>query len=103
MSTEIRGVPRRIPIDLLVGRTVRDDTNQSVGRIQEFRVNVRGNDWVVTDFVLGVGGLLERLNVGVTLILGGKINRKIARAEQIDITDPKHPRLTCPREALRDA
>lgn len=95
--------PMRIPIDLLIGRTVVDRQGQSAGRIQEFRVHVRGNDWVVTDIVLGVGGLLERLHVGVTLIVGGITRRTLARADQIDITDPTHPRLTCAREDLRDA
>jgi len=80
-----------MPIDLLVGRTVVAGNGQSVGRIHEFRVDVRGKDWVVTEVVLGVGGLLERLNVGIKLIVGGKVGRKIATVDQIDITDPKHP------------
>jgi hypothetical protein len=102
--TSKAGAPTiRMPIDLLLGRTVVASNGQSVGRIQEFRVDVRGSDWVVTDVVLGVGGLLERLNVGLKLIVGGKVGGKVARVDQIDITDPTHPRLTCAPEDLRDA
>ena len=103
MTMGARAPAIRMPIDLLVGRTVVAGNGQSVGRIHEFRVDVRGKDWVVTEVVLGVGGLLERLNVGIKLIVGGKVGRKIARVDQIDITDPKHPRLTCALEDLRDA
>ena len=103
MTSDAGARPMRMPIDLLVGRTVLDSKGQSVGRIHEFRVKVRGTDWVVTDVLIGVGGLLERLHVGVSLILGRTTSRQIARADQIDITDPRHPRLTCAREDLRDA
>jgi hypothetical protein len=91
-----------LPVDQLVGRVVLDRDGQSAGRIEELRCEVRDSNWVVTEYVLGMGGLLERLNVGVRLVLGGRLHRRTARADQIDLSDPDKPRLTCRRDELRD-
>jgi hypothetical protein len=92
-----------LPLDRLVGRAVVDRDGRSAGRIQECQFDVRGREWVITAYVLGVGGLLERLNVGVKLVIGARIRGMLAPAPQMDISDPEHPRLTCRREELREA
>ena len=51
------------PMDRLVGRPVVDRDGKSIGRIHELRADVNGDDWTVTHFVVGVGGLLERFGV----------------------------------------
>ena len=86
-----------LPLDHLIGRPVLDPDGRSAGRIQELRVN---GDWIVTEYVLGMGGLLERLNVGVRLLLGAAVGASTARAGQIDISDPTRPRLKCRRDEL---
>jgi hypothetical protein len=89
-----------LPLDRLIGRVVLDRNGESAGRIQELRVDVRSSSWVVTEYVLGMGGLLERLNVGLRLVLGARVKGRTARADQIDISDPARPRLTCRRDEL---
>jgi hypothetical protein len=89
-----------LPLDRLIGRVVVDKNGESAGRIQELRVEVRSSHWVVTEYVLGMGGLLERLNLGVRLVLGARVQGRVARADQIDISDPARPRLTCRRDEL---
>jgi hypothetical protein len=57
---------------------------------------------VITDYVIGVGGLLERLGVGVRMLLGLGIQRHVARADQVDIAaDLRHARLSCRADELR--
>ena len=90
-----------VRLDRLLGRRVLAGNNQPVGRVEEVRVERRGTGCVVTDYVIGVGGLLERLGVGVKLLFGIHGGGYVARWDQIDISDPDHPRLTCPVEDLR--
>ena len=93
-----------VPMDRLVGMQVIDRDGRAAGRIHEFRVDVRGTDWVITDYVIGVAGLLERLGIGVKLLLGTNIERKVAAADQLIFdADLRHARLTCRADELRSA
>ena len=94
---------RLLPLDRLVGRPVVDRNGQPAGRIEELRVETRNGEWIVVEYVLGVGGLLERLNVGLKLLLGARLRRRSAPAHRIDLSDPGSPRLTCGRDELREA
>ncbi|HEX7018467.1 MAG TPA: hypothetical protein VF159_00545 [Gemmatimonadaceae bacterium] len=89
-------------LDELLGRTVVAGNNRPVGRIEEFHATQRGDYFHVVEFVIGAAGILERLNVGFRTLFGKAGSAKIARADQIDISDPTHPRLTCSLEELRD-
>jgi hypothetical protein len=89
-------------LDQLLGRTVIAGNNRPVGRLEEFRSEQRGNYFYIVEFVIGAGGLMERLNVGVKALLGMRGRGKVARWDQIDISDPEHPRLTCSVDELRD-
>jgi hypothetical protein len=89
------------PMDLVVGRTVVDRDGESIGRIHELRADVRGDEWTVTHFVIGVGGLLERLGVAVKLIVGGSMRPYVVPVDQMDLSDPKQARVRCARSELR--
>ena len=102
MPPDVGFARNRLPVDRLLGRRVLDRDGQSAGRIQELRVDVR-DAWRVTTYVLGVGGLLERLHIGLTLLLGGRVRAKVVRADQVDLSDPERPRLTCGRDELPSA
>lgn len=93
MSAELR-------LDRLLGREVLAGNNRRVGRIEEVRATVRGGDCEIDAYVLGVAGLLERLGLGVKMLVGMRGEGYVARWDQIDLTDPDHPRLTCPVEEL---
>lgn len=90
-----------VRLDQLVGREVLAGNNRRVGRLQEFRAEVRDGACVVTEMVIGVAGLLERLGLGVKMILGKTGGGFVARWDQIDLSDPVHPRLTCSVADLR--
>jgi hypothetical protein len=87
-------------LDQLLGRTVVAGNNRSIGRLEEFRCEQRGDDFHIVQFVIGGAGLMERLNVGFRALFGMSGGGKIARWDQIDISDPVHPRLTCPVDEL---
>jgi hypothetical protein len=88
-------------LERLLGRQVLARDNHRVGRLEEFRTETQGSDSVITEYVIGVAGLFERLGVGIKLLFGRRGGGHVARWDQIDITDPDHPRLTCPVEELR--
>ena len=102
MNTRSRQpVARTVRLEHLLGRQVLARNNRPVGRLEEFRVEVHNGTWRVTEYVIGQAGLLERLGVGLRLVLGLRIGGHVARWDQIDISDPDRPRLTCAVEELR--
>jgi hypothetical protein len=92
---------RELRVDGLLGRRVFARNNQRVGRLEEFRAEDREDGWVIAEYVIGVAGLLERLGVGVKRLFGGKVGGYLAAWDQLDISDPERPRLTCSLEELR--
>lgn len=94
---------RELHLDRLLGRRVLARNNQSVGRLEECRAERHGTGLVVTEYVIGAAGLLERLGVGFNLLFGRHTHGYVARWDQIDISDPERPRLLCPASELRKA
>ena len=90
-----------VRLDRLLGRQVLGPNNQHIGRLEEFRAERRGNGLVITEYVIGVAGLAERLGVAVKLLFGKSVGGYTARWDQLDISDPVRPRLTCPASELR--
>jgi hypothetical protein len=88
-------------LDRLLGREVIAANNRPIGRLEEFRADKRGTGCVITEYVIGVAGLAERLGLGLRLLLGGKRGGYLARWDQIDLSDADRPRLTCSVEELR--
>ena len=92
----------RLRLDRLIGRDVHTANHRRLGRLEEFRVTRRGKDWIISEYVVGTAGLLERLGLGVRLILGFKRpGGYVARWDQLDLSNPDRPRLTCSVEDLR--
>jgi hypothetical protein len=91
-----------IRLDRLIGRKVLTANNRSLGRLEECRAEQRGNRWFVTEWMIGTAGLLERLGLGVRMILGMHSRSSyVARWDQLDLTNPDHPRLTCSVDELK--
>ena len=91
-----------VRLDRLLGRRVLTANNRSLGRVQEFHAERRGSDWIVTEFVIGGAGLAEPLGLGARLILGAaRPSGYVARWDQLDLTNPDRPRVTCPIEDLK--
>jgi hypothetical protein len=91
-----------IRLDRVVGREVHTANNRRLGRVEEFRAERRGNAWFITEYVVGTAGLFERLGLGVRLILGLKSGGGyVVRWNQLDLSNPAHPRLTCSIDDVR--
>jgi len=90
-----------IRFEQLLGRPVRAGNGRIVGRLEECRYEHRGDGYVITDYVIGVAGLIERLGLGMKLLVGRGRSGYVARWDQIDISDPSRPRLRCGIDELR--
>jgi hypothetical protein len=89
-----------VRLDRVLGREVLAANNRRVGRIEEFRAEIRGGACEITEVVIGVAGLFERLGLGVKMLLGRRRTGHVARWDQIDLGDPDRPRLTCSVDEL---
>ena len=92
----------RFYLDQLLGRPVVAGNNRRIGRLEEFHCEQNGDEILIVEFAIGSAGLMERLNVGVKALFGVRAGGKVARWDQIDISDPEHPRLTCAVDDLRE-
>ena len=95
--------PNELRLDCLIGRVVYSQTDHRVGRLEEVHAKVHGKGCVITEYLLGSAGLSERLGVSFGLLFGRRGGGYLARWDQIDLSDPDHPRLTCPLEQLKRA
>ncbi len=94
MSVEVR-------LDRLLGREVLTGNNRRLGRIEEFRAEAHDGTCEIHAFVIGVAGLYERLGLGMKrLLFGPAHDGYLVRWDQIDLSDPDRPRLTCSVEEL---
>ena len=99
-----------VNVELLLGTQVRDAAGNKVGRIEEFRINDRGDSCVLESYLIGASALIERLSAW-TLV------RPIRRAlharkvyslyevpwQDMDLSDLKRPKLRVAKEDLRHA
>jgi sporulation protein YlmC with PRC-barrel domain len=91
---------RELRIEELLGRKVLGPRGRKIGRIEEIRARRHGTGCVSTEIIIGVLGLLERLDVGTKMLLGGTTGGYIVKWEQIDVSDPDKPRLLVPVKDL---
>jgi hypothetical protein len=90
-----------VRLDRLLGREIHGMDGRGVGRLEEFRAVRRGGDWAITEYVVGSAGLVERLGLAARVIVGlGRRSGYVVRWDQLDLSDPQHPRLTCPVDQL---
>jgi hypothetical protein len=90
-----------VHLDRLLGRQVLAGNNRPIGRLEEFHASIENGRCEIREFAIGVAGLSERLGVGVKLLFGRSGGGYIARWDQLDLSDPQRPRLTCPVEELQ--
>ena len=89
-------------LDWIVGREVYAANSRRIGRLHEVRAEWRGSTWVITEYVIGAAGLIERLGLGVRLVLGfERPTGYVARWDQVDFSNPRRPTLTCAVTELR--
>jgi len=98
---EVDGEPREVRLDRIIGREVLAGNNQTIGRLEECRATTTAQGLSVLEYVIGVAGLFERMGVGIKLLFGRAAGGYIATWEQIDLSEPESPRLTCDIGELR--
>jgi hypothetical protein len=92
--------PHELRIDRLLGRQVLAANGRPVGRLEEFRAEIRDGNCVITEYVLGSAGVIERLGLAAKGLFGLPRQGYVARWDQIDFSNLEAPRLTCPVEEL---
>lgn len=83
-------------IEELLGRRILAPDGTIAGRIEEMHAVREGNYYVVSEFHIGPGALLERIGIRH---FGWIVRRRVrgyrARWDQVDLTDRRTPRLRC--------
>ncbi len=93
---------RNLRLDRLLGREVLTANHRRLGRVEEFRAERRGADWIVTEYIIGAAGMVERLGLAARLLLGlSRARGYVARWDQVDLSNPDRLRITCPVGDLR--
>jgi sporulation protein YlmC with PRC-barrel domain len=93
---------KTVHFELLLGRKVLDPDGKKVGRILAVRAEPKGEDCVVSEYLLGTAALLTRLGLSAQRLIGIPIHRKplCVPWDLMDISDPAKPRLTCRVEEI---
>src|SRR5437868_15317512 len=92
---------KRLRLDRLLGCGVAAKNSRPIGRIEECRFEQRGGDWLVSAFVIGQAGLLERLGLSARRLMAPRSARGVlVRWDQIDLSDADRPRLRCAVDEL---
>src|SRR4051812_32683916 len=94
---------RRVQLQHLIGTKVCDASGRFAGRIEEVRAtNSPTEGCCVSEYMLGRQGLIARLSIAdasmlVLRFLGATRPATGRRVpwQQLDFSDPKHPRLRC--------
>jgi hypothetical protein len=99
-----------IKVELLLGTKVRDMDGTSIGRIEEFRVERDEKACLVEAYLIGASALIERLSAWTLVrpIRNFPGVRKFYTLYQVpwqdmDLSDPRHPRLRIAKRDLRHA
>jgi sporulation protein YlmC with PRC-barrel domain len=99
-----------INIEHLLGRKVCDVDGTDVGRIEEFRVERDGNTCLLEAYLIGASAVIQRLSAWtlvrpVNRFLHGRKFLSVYRVpwQDMDLSDPKHPRLRIAQRDLRHA
>jgi sporulation protein YlmC with PRC-barrel domain len=96
--------------ELLLGRKVRDINGEKVGRIEEFDVERGDKACMVEAYMIGASGVIDRLSAWSLIRPIAKLLRRrhVFSAyrvpwEEMDLSDPEHPRLRIAKGDLRHA
>jgi hypothetical protein len=103
LAGKAAGWPMSEPLrlDALLGRAIYTADGRRLGRLEEFRAIRHDADWRINEYVIGTAGLVERLGLAARVIVG--LRRRfgyVARWDQVDLSNPHHPRVRCPVDQL---
>ncbi len=101
-----------VRVEQLLGRKVVDAAGEKVGHIEDIVAVRHGDELVVREFLTGETGTLSRLSVVtsrsvlffVHLLAGRLAGRRAGyriKWDEMDLSDPEHPKALLPRDRLR--
>jgi sporulation protein YlmC with PRC-barrel domain len=91
-SAEGASDPLLIHLDQLVGAPVHDRNGRKLGHIYEMVAELRGDRYVIVEYLLGSGALLERVHLSVRGLFGlGRKEPTRIPWDEIDLSDPQKP------------
>jgi sporulation protein YlmC with PRC-barrel domain len=93
---------KTVRLQALVGELVHDVNGARVGRIRSVEAEQEGDDCVIREYRLGGEALLSRLGLSALRLVGWRTHGEplCVPWDQLDISDPEHPRLRCTKEEL---
>ena len=92
---------RQVHAELLLGKKVFALNGQSIGRLEEIQTKTNRGHFFVSEFLVGSYAVLERLaawSIGRAVLRVFRAKRDEGyriRWDQLDLSDPQHPRLLC--------
>jgi sporulation protein YlmC with PRC-barrel domain len=93
---------REINVESLLSRRVYALNGKCIGRIEEVRAETRRGECLVTEYLVGVYALFERLAaspIGRAILRTLRMRRRDGGYRvawnQLDLSDPEKPRLRC--------
>jgi sporulation protein YlmC with PRC-barrel domain len=97
---------REVHIELLIQCCVVDQKGEKIGRITDICCEKKGGEWVVVEYLAaGAVKLFSARGLALWLIhlFGGHhfVHGLRIPWEQLDLSDPDHPRLRCRRDELK--
>jgi sporulation protein YlmC with PRC-barrel domain len=90
---------RLVHFERLIGRRVLDQAGRTVGRVEDLRIEPDGEDYIVTEFILGPPGHWSRFRgflaqLPPLRVFGWGLPRpRLIPWQQIDLTSLETPRL----------
>jgi sporulation protein YlmC with PRC-barrel domain len=100
---------KEIAVEKLVGRKVVDSDGRELGRIHEIRAERGEESCAVEAYYVGGRALILRVaQWAVPSSIGSKLESKLLNPfriawDEMDLSDPQHPRTTVARDQLRRA
>jgi sporulation protein YlmC with PRC-barrel domain len=97
---------RQLHVELLLGEKVLAMNGLSIGRLEEIRTEINRGHFYVTEFLVGSYAFLERfaawrIGRAVLRVFGARRKQGYrVRWDQLDLTDPQRPKLTCEVDEL---
>jgi hypothetical protein len=96
---------REVRLEELIGRVVRSPAGRPVGRIDDFRAEPEGEEYLVREIVVGELGLIpklvrvaQQLPVFRALGLARRYRQRPIPWHWLDLSDPERPRFHSSRQ-----
>lgn len=92
---------QELRLELLLSRPVKDPSGKVVGHIEEIRVRKSGDEWVISEYLIGPAAFAERFAIKkYPNVLMPRLDTRRGAApgyripwNKLDLSDPENPKL----------